>query len=219
MPSIMERISLIARSEMAELRERYEDPERVINQTIADAMVSYTKLRQELEPVTTAETQARERLEALVDEAERWHRVARKAVAAGNDDDARTALSREYELKERIASRREIYDQAHEVADALRRQLAAIEDGIAQMQAKMARVKGKDAAAQATSVANGVTSGSSALDQLETQADWKLAEAEGLAAARRVAADPLADLEQAPGTTDQVEAELAALRAKLAEET
>lgn len=219
MPSIMERISLIARSEMAELRERYEDPEKVINQTIADAMVSYTKLRQELEPVTTAETQARERLEALVDEAERWHRVARKAVAAGNDDDARTALSREYELKERIASRREIYDQAHEVADALRKQLAAIEDGIAQMQAKMARVKGKDAAAQATSVANGVTSGSSALDQLETQADWKLAEAEGLAAARRVAADPLADLEQAPGTTDQVEAELAALRAKLAEET
>lgn len=219
MPSIMERISLIARSEMAELRERYEDPEKVINQTIADAMVSYTKLRQELEPVTAAETQARERLEALVDEAERWHRVARKAVAAGNDDDARTALSREYELKERIASRREIYDQAHEVADALRKQLAAIEDGIAQMQAKMARVKGKDAAAQATSVANGVTSGSSALDQLETQADWKLAEAEGLAAARRVAADPLADLEQAPGTTDQVEAELAALRAKLAEET
>ena len=216
MATTMERIRQIARCEVAELKERFEDPERVINQTIADAMVSYASLRKELPPVTEAEARTKARLDALIDEADRWHQVARKALAAGNEGDARTALSREVDLKGRITAQQGLYDQAHEVADALRAQLAAIEDGITQLQAKMARVKAKDAAARATDVAGTVSGGSGTLDRLEREADWHLAEAEGAAAARRVAeGDPFEELLVAGADGGRVDEELAALREQL----
>ena len=65
MASIMERIGLIVRSNVTELAERMEDPEKVINQTIADAMVTLTKLRQESGEVFEGETQALRQVEAL----------------------------------------------------------------------------------------------------------------------------------------------------------
>lgn len=216
MATTMERIRQIARCEAAELKERFEDPERVINQTIADAMVSYASLRKELPPVTEAEARTKARLDVLIDEADRWHQVARKALAAGNEGDARTALSREVDLKGRITAQQGLYDQAHEVADALKAQLAAIEDGITQLQAKMARVKAKDAAARATDVAGTVSGGSGTLDRLEREADWHLAEAEGAAAAKRVAeGDPFEELLQAGADGGRVDEELAALREQL----
>lgn len=218
MPGIMERISLIARSEISDLRERYEDPEKAINQTIADAMVVYTSLKQELDPMNAAEAQAKGRLDTLVDEAQRWQRVARKAVAAGNDGDARTALSRKHDLGQRIDAQQAIYDQVHEVAEKLRTQVAAIEDGIARMQAQMARIKGRDAAARATSAANDFSDGTSALDRLEEKSEWELAEAEGLAEARRLAANPLEDVDPTHGSDAQIDAELERLRASLADE-
>ena len=218
MATIMERIALIVRSEASDFAARHEDAEKTINQAIADAMVSYTGLRRELEPVAGSEAQARERLDALADEARRWHEVARRALLAGNEDDARTALSREQDLKRRIAAQQDIYDQIHETADALRRQLAEMEDGINQLQAKMARVKAKQSVARATDAATGVAGGVGTLDRLEDEADRRLSEAEGRAEAAEVAAgDPFADLE--PEVDDaSVDEQLAALYDKIRRE-
>ena len=222
MASILERMSLIARSELSELRERFEDPEQAINQTIADAMVAYADLKQELGPVSESEAQAKGRLDSLTDEAVRWHRVAGKALTAGNEADARTALSREYDLKKRIEAQQGIYDQVHEVADKLRAQLAAIEDGITGMQAQVSRIKAKEAAVRATTVVGDVSSGSGTLDRLENEKDWQLAEAEGLAEAQRLSTtDPFEELAResermsADAASAEVEAQLAALREQI----
>lgn len=186
MASIMERIRLIARAEVADLRERFADPEKEINQTIADAMVSYTDLKKEASAVFEGELQARRQLEGLQEQAQRWHNVARKALQAGNEADARTALSREQDLKERMVTYQDLYDQAHEVATTYRKRMAEIEDGITQLQAQMARVKAKETTARATEAATEMSGGSSTLDQREDEADWTLAQAEGLAEAQKV---------------------------------
>ena len=51
MATIMERIRNIVQSEVSDFVEKHEDPDKVINQTIADAMVTFTNLRKELEPL------------------------------------------------------------------------------------------------------------------------------------------------------------------------
>lgn len=227
MASIMERIGLIVRSNVTELAERMEDPEKVISQTIADAMVTLTKLRQESGEVFEGETQALRQVEALSDEARRWHNVAKRALAAGNEADARTALSREVTVRERLTRQQGLYDQAHEVAETFRRRMTEIEDGIRQLQAKMALVKAKEATVRATEAATQVASDADVLDQRDQAADWQLAEAEGKAEAQRVADDPFAALEAevAAGRASMadvddaaVDAALAALRDQLGED-
>jgi len=218
MATIAERIRLITRAELGELRERYEDPEKVINQTIADAMVSYANLKKEAGSVFEGEAQARERVESLNNEAERWHRVARKALAAGNEGDARLALSRRQDLLDRLVAPKQLYDQAHEVADAFRKRLAELEDGIRGLQAKAALIKAKEATIRATEASGKMSEGLDVLERQEQQADWNLAEAEGKAAAQRLADDPFAELEaqQAAQVADSdVDEALARLKEEL----
>lgn len=200
MASIMERIRLLARTEVSELREKYEDPEKAVKQAIADAMVTYASLKRDATEVYEAEAQARSRVEQLTHEVERWHKVARKALAAGNEDDARLALSRRQDLLDRLKAPQELYDQAHKVADAFRKRLAELEDGINQLQAKMALIKAKEVTVRATEAAGEVSSSSTgsaaeSLRKQEERLDWDLAEAEGTVEAQRVAeTDPFEEL-------------------------
>lgn len=201
MAGIMERIRLIALAEANELREKYEDPEKAVNEAIAEAMVTYTKLKDESASVYEGEAQARERMESLSNEADRWHVVARKALAAGNEADARLALSRRQDLLDRLKSPTEIYEQAHQVAERFRQRLAELEDDINRLQAKMALIKAREATVQATEKIGGMASGSTdaaqALREFEAQSAWDLAQAEGMAEARQTAAsDPFDELQR-----------------------
>ena len=218
MASIMERIRLLARTEVSELREKYEDPEKAINQAIADAMVTYTDLKRDAAEVFEAEAQARSRVEQLTHDAERWHKVARKALAAGNEDDARLALSRRQDLLDRLKDPQELYDQAHKVADTFRKRLAELEDAIHRLQAKMALIKAKEVTVRATEAAGEASSSSSGsasetLRKREERLDWDLAEAEGKIEAQKVAeTDPFEELlaasQQAPQATAHVDADV-----------
>lgn len=200
MASIMERIRLLALTEVSELRERYEDPEKAINQAIADAMVTYSSLKRDAVEVFEGEAQAKARLEQLTHDAERWHNVARKALAAGNEGDARLALSRRQDLLDRLKGPQELYDQAHKVADTFRKRLAELEDGINKLQAKMALIKAKEVTVRATEAAGEVSSSSSdstaeSLRKREERLDWDLASAEGKIEAQKVAeTDPFEEL-------------------------
>ena len=51
MATIMERIRTIVQSEVSDFVEKHEDPDKVINQTIADAMVTFTNLRKDRKSV------------------------------------------------------------------------------------------------------------------------------------------------------------------------
>lgn len=218
MASIMERIRLLARTEVSELREKYEDPEKAINQAIADAMVTYTDLKRDATEVFEAEAQARSRVEQLTHDAERWHKVARKALAAGNEDDARLALSRRQDLLDRLKGPQELYDQARKVADTFRKRLAELEDSIHRLQAKMALIKAKEVTVRATEAAGEASSSSSGsasetLRKREERLDWDLAEVEGKVEAQKVAeTDPFEELlaasQQAPQAATHADADV-----------
>jgi phage shock protein A len=207
MASIMERIKLLARTEVSELREKYEDPEKAVSQAIAEAMVTYGNLKRDAAEVFEGETQARARVEQLTTDAERWRKVARKALAAGNEGDARLALSRRQDLLDRLEGQQGLYDQAHEVAETFRRRLAELEDGINRLQAKVALIKAKEVTVRATEAAGEVSSSTSdsaaeSLRKREERLDWDLATAEGKVEAQKVAeTDPFEELAAAQGST------------------
>lgn len=227
MAGIFERMSLIVRANVNELVSRFEDPEKLVTQTIADAKVELAKMRESSAEVLANEKRAKKRLEELTSSADKWHEIAAKAVRAGNDDDAREALSRESKFRDDIAAQETIYATSKEASDKLRARLREIEASIRDMEHKAELIKAKEATAKATEAANdiasqGVTTGGSAFAafaRMEEKADKRLATAEAMSdLVTEKDADKDLAAKYAANSDLGVEDALAALKAEIASE-
>ena len=225
MAGIMERMGMLIKSNANALIDKMENPTVIINQTIADAQAELAKMKREASTVLANESQAKARLDSLTKDADKWHGIAKKALAAGNEGDARTALSKEQELRDAIGTQEAVYASAKQASDKLRGRIKEVEDGIRQMQNKAAEIKAKEATAKATAAASavsskGYTSGSKAFDtfnRMEQKADQRLAEAESLAelSTDHAAAEAEDLFKKYTSGTGAVDDALASLRAEL----
>lgn len=226
--SMFDRISLILRANVNELISRFEDPEKLITQTIADAKVELAKMRESSAEVLANERRAKARLDELEAEAKKWHDIAGRAVRAGNDDDAREALAREARARDDIEAQTEIFNVAKAASDKLRGRLAEVESAIRDMEQKAALIKAKSATAAAIEAANDIasdgvsTSGGafSAFSRMEEKADARLANAEAMSELVSGKGDDDDDLEAKYRKSSDlgVEDALAALKAEVAGE-
>ena len=92
MATIFQRISLIIKSNVNDLLDRFEDPEKIINQCITDAKEEYAVMLKDTAVVKGNLTIAKDKLKKIQESRAQWQSIAGKAVKAGNDDDARKAL-------------------------------------------------------------------------------------------------------------------------------
>lgn len=224
MAGIFDRISLIVRANVNELVSRFEDPEKLVTQTIADAKVELAKMRESSAEVLANEKRAKARLDELEANADKWHNIAIKAVKAGNDDDARVALSREQKYRDDAQAQKVVYDTAKAASDKLRERLREVEDAIRDMEHKADLIKAKNATAKATEAANdiashGVSTSGSAFDafaRMEEKADKRLATAEAMGDLVRET-NTEADLESKYAAASElgIDAALAALKAEV----
>lgn len=227
MAGIFDRMSLIVRANINELISKFEDPEKLVTQTIADAKVELAKMRESSAEVLANEKRAKKRLDDLLESANKWHEIAGKAVRAGNDDDAREALSREAKFRDDAEAQQAIYDTSKEASDKLRARLREVEDSIREMEHKAELIKAKEATAKATEAANdiashGVSTGGSAFAafaRMEEKADKRLANAEAMSDLV-TESDSESDLaaKYAKASDLGVEDALAALKAEIANE-
>ncbi len=186
MAGIMERMKTIAKANINELLDKFEDPAKIVDQTITDAKVEYGKVKNESLSVLANESMTKKALDDLMSEADKWHSIAAKALTAGNEADARTALSKENECRAKIAKQQAIYESAKAAADKLRDKLREMEDEIREMESKAAQIKAMAVTAKATKAAAKVSEKSvdrgafDAFARMEEKAERQLAEAEAL---------------------------------------
>ncbi len=186
MASILERTRTIIKSNVNELLEKFEDPEKMINQTIIDATNEYAKAKEQALTTLANEKTAKQKLDNYLAEADKWHGIAAKALQAGNEDDAKSALENEQSARSKAAAQQTSYEATKQAADTVRAKMSEMEDQINQMKDKADEIKAVSAAAKATKAASTVNqmsiddSAFTTFARMEEKAHKELAKAQAM---------------------------------------
>jgi phage shock protein A len=222
--SWIERFSLVMRSNITLLRERFEDPERMLHQLLIDMEEELEGVRRSVAEALADEIQLRKQVDAARQEAELWLERAKSALARQDDDSAQAALDQKLRAAERADSLTKEYERQQQATRKLRDSVRDLEEKIRQARQRRTLLLARMTRANSTRRINAAldhAQGSSAFAQfhrLETKVD----RAEALAEAydRLDGRDPDAEeldrkfAEQA--RSDKLKQELEELRQRVA---
>lgn len=132
------------------------------------------------------------RCQRLVDdneaEAKRMEGLAKKALSAGNEDDARVFLAKKQQLEANGEELKKAADAAHANADKMRQMHDKLVSDIEQLKARCESIKAKSAVAKTQTMVNELASGTDkaagaidAFNRMEAKVDKQLDTAESLA--------------------------------------
>lgn len=187
MAGIWERATMIAKASINELLDKFEDPEKVINQAVIEAKAEYAKTKDlAASSVLADEKIALKKYEKAKADADKWHSVASNAMKAGDEAAARKALENEGESRAEAERLLQTYDTSKAAADKVRDNLEKMKNEIDAMENKAAEIRSKAATAKTLQAAanvstRGIKQGAfEAFDRMDKKADHQLAQAEAL---------------------------------------
>lgn len=146
---LLDRIGMVARSNLNALVTAAEDPEKILEQTIIDMQEDLVQLRQAVAQAMAAlkrQEQQYKQAEAQVNE---WERRAMLALQKGDENLAREALSRKKTHAETLAAIKPGYDQTMAQVNQLKKNLTILESKIAEAKTKKEMLKSRIQAAKA----------------------------------------------------------------------
>ena len=91
---ILDRFTTIVKANVNELLDRAEDPAKMVDQYLVDLTESLADIKRETAGVMAEEARTRRAADANAEEVARMEDLARRALAAGNEDDARVFLAK-----------------------------------------------------------------------------------------------------------------------------
>ena len=221
--SILKRFSDIMRSNVNALLDKAEDPAKMVDQYLLDARKDLAECKEETAGIMAAEKQAKRALEDCEADIAKYDAAARKAVKAGNDNDARELLTSKQRLEGQLPQLQKNYEAAHASAENMRQMYDKLVRDISDLEARKATVKGTVAAAKAQEAANRIGShskygaeASDGLSRMEQKAKERLDKATAKAELDD-SMDRSADLLDKYGSAgaSSVDDELAKLKAEL----
>ena len=223
--AILERFGDIIKANINDLLDKCEDPAKMIDQYLRDLTESLAEVKKETAGVMAEETRAKRMLDENAAEIEKYDGLARKALTAGNEGDAKVFLSKKQSLVEKSASLQATYDAAHANAQKMRQMHDKLESDIEELNGRREMVKAKMAVAKTQEKVNKVASSTDkaagamdAFARMERKADQMLDQANAMAELSAAPKDEAAELEAkyaAQGSSSAVDAELAKLKAEM----
>ena len=145
---ILERFTDIIKANINDLLDRAEDPAKMIDQYLRDLTENLAEVKKETAGVMAQESRARRMVEDNRVETEKYDGLARKALQAGNEGDARVFLAKKQRLTEKAASLQATYDAAHENAQKMRQMHDKLVEDIGTLNARREMIKAKVAVAK-----------------------------------------------------------------------
>ncbi|MBP5154572.1 MAG: PspA/IM30 family protein [Lachnospiraceae bacterium] len=110
---ILSRFKDIIASNINALLDKAEDPEKMIQQYLRNLAADLAEVKQETASVMADEEKAKRRVEANQKEIDKYLRLAKKALEAGSEEDAKTFIKKKQELEEQSVGLKQIYEVAH----------------------------------------------------------------------------------------------------------
>ena len=226
---VIQRFKDIMSANVNAVLDKAEDPEKMIDQYMRNLQDDLGKVKAETAAVMAEETRAKRELDECNQEVEKLQKYAEKAVAAGNDSDARLFLQKKQTVAAQQTALQQAYDSASANAAKMRQMHDKIVKDMENLNQRKAAIKAKVAAAKAQERVNqiggslkGVSNHMSAFDRMEEKANKMLDQANAMAELNEAGQeDSIEDLmsKYDDGSSSNVDDELAALKAKMSGKT
>ncbi len=221
---ILDRFGTIVKANINALLDKAEDPSKMIDQYLTELMESLAEVKKETAGVMAEESRTRAKVEANRAEVQKYADLAKKALQAGNDGDARVFIAKKQQLETAGQGLTEAYDVARGNAEKMRQMHDKLVGDIEELKRRRETIKAKVAVAKTQSKLNEFSSGSekaadaiSAFERMEEKADRMLDREAALAELNAKPVDEAAELEAKYGSAAPaaVDDELARMKAEL----
>ncbi len=224
---IFSRISDIFKSNVNDLIDRAEDPEKMVKQIILDMQKELNKSTQALGKAVASERMAEKQYNDAVRRSADWEAKAKAALAAGNVDLAKKALAQKVKADEEVATYKEMYETISNQTEAIRTQVetlkAKLEEAKSRQAMLIARSQMADTQKNLAQSIGGIDANSSfdKFSRMEEKVARKEAEAEAfaeIAGSNGMSASEMDSFEQLQANV-KVDSELQRLMAEMGQTT
>jgi len=222
---ILDRFTDIIKANINDLLDKAEDPGKMIDQYLRDLTKNLAEVKRETAGVMAEETRTKRMLDENAADIAKYENLARRALSAGNEGDARVFLSKKQQLSEKAVGLQATYDAAHANAQKMRQMHDKLVSDIEKLNSRREMIKAKVAVAKTQQRVNAMgVSGKqaagamSAFQRMEARADEMLDRANAMGELNEIPLDEAAELEKkyaAGGEASAVDDELAKLKAEM----
>lgn len=222
---ILDRFATIVKANINELLDKAEDPAKMVDQYLVDLTESLADVKRETAGVMAEEARTKRAADANAEEVSRMEDLAKKALKAGNEDDARVFLAKKQKLEAAGAELQKAADAAKANADKMRQMHDKLVSDIEDLKSRRETIKAKMAVAKTQEKVAGYTSGADkaesaieAFNRMEEKADRMLDTADAMTELNTEPVDDAEALAQKyAGASDDaaVDDELARLKAEM----
>lgn len=178
---ILERFGTIMKSNINALLDKCEDPAKMIDQMLIDAKHDLADVRKETANVMANAKRAEQQVLDCQREISEYQQAAKNALVAGQEDDAKTLLSRKQAQESKLVELQKVQQMTGENADAMRQMHDKLVSDIKNLEDRRDVIQAKVATAKAQSRMNDVMAGGrkartslDAFDKMEDKADKML---------------------------------------------
>ena len=216
------RMADILKSNINELLDRAEEPEKMIRQMVREMEEAVSKATASVGTAVANQKRLERQYNEKAGQVEAWQGKAEKAVASGEDDLARRALERKAVFAKAADDLKPALDESQQTANQLRDQLRELKTKLEEARTREGTLVARHRAAEARkrlaqSISGLGTDAFSSFERFEQRIEGTEAEAE----AHTEIAGEMASIEkemQVLERDEEVEDELAALKARLKSE-
>lgn len=223
---IISRFKDIMSANINALLDKAENPEKMIDQYLRNLQGDLAKVKAETAAVIAEEKSAKRKLDDCEAEIEKMGNYARKAVAAGNDAEARQFLTQKGKLESERAVLEQNYTFACENSMKMRDMHNKLESDIAELKSRQSMLKAKLAVAETKQKMNKLSSGidgagnhMAAFDRMEDKVNRMMDEADAMEELNsQNAVDDISALEKkydSESADSSIDDELTALKAEM----
>lgn len=222
---VLSRFKDIMAANVNALLDKAEDPQKMIDQYLRDLEGDLAKVKAETASMMAEEKAAKRQLDECNEEIEKMASYAKKAVAAGNDSEAKQFLQKKSELSGRKDALQKKYDIAVANSAQMREMHNKLDSDIASLKGRKETLKAKAQIAETQAKMNKMGSGSSqagatmaAFDRMEEKINKMLDEQDAMEELNKGAVDSTEELMKKydnEAKDSDVDAELAALKAEM----
>jgi phage shock protein A len=184
---VFSRLSDILKSNINDLLDKAEDPEKMVKQIIIDMQKELTTATQNLGKAKASERLAQKKMDDAVKVAASWEAKAKAALSQGNQDLAKQALAKKVRADEEVATYTEMYESISTQTDAIEDQVEVLKAKLDEAKSRQAMLIARSQMAdtkKALAKSQGGFDGASALekfDRMEEKIQRKEAEADAFA--------------------------------------
>lgn len=191
------------------LLDKCEDPVKMIDEYMRQVTEELAEVKKETAGIMAEEKRTKRMVDENNEQIAKYDNLARKALAAGNEDDARVFLAKKQEYVANGKDIQKAYDIAHDNAVKMREMHDKLTKDIQTLEQRRKNVKAKVAVAKTQEKINKVSSSMEAasgtmkaFERMEEKADRMLDEANSMTELNKKPVDAAEELEEKYGANE-----------------